>query len=223
MAKYITKLISGETMYYLKDTEARTNLIDKTEKGAAGGVATLDNSGKVPSSQLPSYVDDVIEGYYHDNKFYSTFTPGENDDPDVYSDEITGETGKIYVDKSSNMTYRWSGSVYAAISSPQLYTAGDGLALSNGEFSVDSSVCRIGGTDSQVSLNAPDIVNNVAYNSTTGKLTMVKNSVSSDIVSIVTSGFQLTTNESTGTDVFTAVGTATIINNTTTGADVFVF
>lgn len=168
-------------------------------------------------------MDDVVEGYYNDGNFYTTLTLGQDEDPDTYSGLITAESDKIYVDKSTNLTYRWSGSVYVTISSPQIYTAGDGLDLSNGEFSVDNTVVRIGGTDSQEALNAPDIVNNVAYNSSTHKLTMVKNSVSSDIVEIVTSGFQLTTNETTGADVFTAVGTATITNDTTTGADVFTF
>lgn len=223
MVKYIAKIAHGSDVYYVKDTEARSALIDKTEKGAANGIATLDAAGKVPSSQLPSYVDDVIEGYYNDGNFYTTLTPGQDDEPDTYSGLITAESDKIYVDKSTNLTYRWSGSVYVTISSPQIYTAGDGLNLSNGEFSVDNTVVRIGGTDSQQTLNAPDIVNNVAYNSSTHKLTMVKNSVASDIVEIVTSGFQLTTNETTGADVFTAVGTATITNDTTTGADVFTF
>ena len=53
--------------------------------------------GKVPASQLPSYVDDVLE---YDNK--NAF-PAE------------GEEGKIYVDKSTNLTYRWSGSMYIMI------------------------------------------------------------------------------------------------------------
>lgn len=66
-------------------------------KGAANGLAELDSSGKVPTSQLPSYVDDVIEGAL------STFP-------------ATGETGKIYVDTTTNKTYRWSGSFYAEIS-----------------------------------------------------------------------------------------------------------
>ena len=66
-------------------------------KGAVNGVAELDASGKVPTSQLPSYVDDVIEGTL------STFP-------------ATGETGKIYVDTTTNKTYRWSGSAYAEIS-----------------------------------------------------------------------------------------------------------
>lgn len=74
-------------------------------------VATLDSNGKIPSEQLPSYVDDVIEGYYKqaDGKFYSGKTGT------TYSGEITGETGKIYVDLSTNKTYRWGGSAYAEI------------------------------------------------------------------------------------------------------------
>jgi hypothetical protein len=79
--------------------------------GAASGVATLDSNGKVPSSQLPSYVDDVIEAYYKaaDGKFYTTLSSG------TYSGAITGETGKIYVDLSTSRTYRWGGSAYAEI------------------------------------------------------------------------------------------------------------
>lgn len=80
--------------------------ISSSEKGAANGVASLDRSGKVPSSQLPSYVDDVIEGHYHDNKFY------DETDQSV----ITGESGKIYVDLDTNKTYRWSGSTFVVIS-----------------------------------------------------------------------------------------------------------
>ena len=64
-------------------------------------------AGKVPSTQLPSYVDDVIEGYYSAPTFYSNAgltTP------------IVPETGKIYVDLLANKSYRWSGSVYIQIS-----------------------------------------------------------------------------------------------------------
>ena len=64
------------------------------DAGVANGVATLDDAGKVPSMQLPSYVDDVLE--------YDTMA----DFPPV------GESGKIYVDKSTNKSYRWSGSTY---------------------------------------------------------------------------------------------------------------
>lgn len=78
-------------------------------KGAANGVASLDASGKVPSAQLPSYVDDVLEGYVAEDlkKFYKD---------SAKSSEYTGETGKIYVDMNNNKTYRWSGSTYVVIS-----------------------------------------------------------------------------------------------------------
>ena len=76
-------------------------------KGSANGIASLDGNGKVPSSQLPSYVDDVIEGYLSGGKFYKE---------SAHTTEITGESGKIYVDLASSKTYRWSGSAYAVIS-----------------------------------------------------------------------------------------------------------
>lgn len=72
--------------------------VKRTEMGAASGVATLDDNGKVPASQLPSYVDDVLE--YEDRSSFPQ----------------TGETGKIYVDKSTNITWRWGGSDYVEIS-----------------------------------------------------------------------------------------------------------
>ena len=72
--------------------------VKRSEMGVAGGVATLDATGKVPSSQLPSFVDDVIEVDSYDNL------------------PTTGEAGKIYVTKDTNLTYRWSGSKYVEIS-----------------------------------------------------------------------------------------------------------
>ena len=80
-------------------------------KGVANGIATLDGNGKVPSSQLPSYVDDILEGYAKNN--YTEFWA----DSSTSSSKYTGEAGKIYVDKSTNKTYRWSGSAYVEISS----------------------------------------------------------------------------------------------------------
>lgn len=72
--------------------------IPLSQKGANNGVATLDESGKVPSAQLPSFVDDVLE---FDN--YELFPE-------------TGESGKIYVTKDTNLEYRWSGTQYTQIS-----------------------------------------------------------------------------------------------------------
>lgn len=69
--------------------------------------AELDSNGLVLSSQLPSYVDDVIEGYLNGGKFYKEA---------AHTNEITGESSKIYVDLSTNKTYRWSGSAFTEIS-----------------------------------------------------------------------------------------------------------
>lgn len=74
------------------------NAIPSSTKGVANGVASLDANGKVPSSQLPSYVDDVLE-YSSKSSFPSS-----------------GESGKIYVDTTTNKTYRWGGSAYVEIS-----------------------------------------------------------------------------------------------------------
>lgn len=76
-------------------------------KGTANGVAELDANGKVLSSQLPSYVDDCIEGYYNDDKFYSD---------SAHTNLITGESGKIYVNLHNEKIYRWTGSGYTVIS-----------------------------------------------------------------------------------------------------------
>ena len=79
----------------------------KNLKGQKNGLAELDSNGKVPSSQLPSYVDDVIEGYYYNSKFYKE---------ESHTNEIAGESGKIYTDLGNNKTYRWSGTTYTEIS-----------------------------------------------------------------------------------------------------------
>lgn len=91
-------------------TPSDIGAISTTAKGASNGVAELDSTGHVPSSQLPSYVDDVIEGYYKeaDGKFYEEST---------YTTEIIGETGKIYLSLDTNKTYRWSGSAFVTIAS----------------------------------------------------------------------------------------------------------
>lgn len=67
-------------------------------KGQPSGLAELDSTGKVPAAQLPSYVDDVLE--------FSTKAQFPQ----------TGETGKIYVAKDTNLTYRWTGTQYLEIS-----------------------------------------------------------------------------------------------------------
>lgn len=81
-----------------KTEDLKNNKLDTSLKGAANGVAELDANGKVLTSQLPSFVDDVIEA--------ENFAALPNE----------GETGKIYVTLDDNKTYRWSGSAYVEIS-----------------------------------------------------------------------------------------------------------
>ena len=76
-----------------------TARIASDEKGAANGVATLDASGIIPTAQLPSYVDDVLEFV------------------NLAGFPATGDTGKIYVAKDTNKTYRWGGTAYVYITS----------------------------------------------------------------------------------------------------------
>lgn len=81
--------------------------IPTSEKGTALGVAELDANGKVPSAQLPSFVDDVIEGYLYNGAFY---------EDSAHQTLITPQDGKIYIDLTTEKTYRWSGSAYVEIS-----------------------------------------------------------------------------------------------------------
>ena len=131
--------------YYTKE-DVNTLLggkIDTTLKGAKNGVASLDSTGKVPASQLPSYVDDVIEGYLDDSPLVESFselisynagdivlylgtiyrfkvnhapgifTPGEVEKIEQFP--RIGEVGKIYSDIITSKTFRWSGSTYICI------------------------------------------------------------------------------------------------------------
>lgn len=72
--------------------------VDESKVGAANGVASLDSSGKIPASQIPGGFDNIKE--YDTIKTFPT----------------TGEEGKIYVAKDTNLTYRWTGSQYVEIS-----------------------------------------------------------------------------------------------------------
>lgn len=91
--------VHTDNNYTSADKSLVTNAIQSSEKGANNGVAELGSDGKIPSSQLPSYVDDVLE--------YDT----ASDFPSV------GESGKIYIALDTNLTYRWGGTEYVAIAS----------------------------------------------------------------------------------------------------------
>ena len=87
------------------DGKHASDFLPTSARGAVSGVASLDESGRVPAAQLPSYVDDVLE--------YAT----------VSAFPAQGEAGKIYVATQTNLTYRWSGTGYVEIS-PSLALGG---------------------------------------------------------------------------------------------------
>ena len=99
-------------------TTVETEKIDANEKGAANGVAQLDSSGKIPSTQLPSYVDDVLEGTA--NNVTTTAAGTLTADSFTLTGEsspCTPEDGKTYVDTTSNVQFRWTGSVFVSMGS----------------------------------------------------------------------------------------------------------
>lgn len=85
--------------------------------------------GKVPASQLPSFVDDVLEGTYVDN---TTFN---NNEGEVY----TPESGKIYVDISTNKSYRWTGSIYTEVSPESILVATEKVIIDTTDWSGSSA------------------------------------------------------------------------------------
>lgn len=96
----MTRTINGKALSSnISLSASDVGAIPTSQKGAASGVAELDSTGKVPSTQLPSYVDDVLE--FNNRAAFPE----------------TGETGKIYIAKDTNKTYRWSGSTYVEIAS----------------------------------------------------------------------------------------------------------
>ena len=95
---------------------------------------TLAEDGKIPASQLPSYVDDVLE---FANK--AAFP-------------VKGEEGKIYVDKVTNLTWRWSGSTYVEIS-PSLAlgeTSSTAYAGNKGKQVADNLAAHTGNTTAHI-------------------------------------------------------------------------
>ena len=132
--------------------------IKHSEKGSNGGVATLGSDGKVPSSQLPSYVDDALE-YASLSAFPST-----------------GESGKIYIALDTNKTYRWGGSTYVEIASSLALGETQGTAYegSKGKQNADniaSLATRVGNVETKSTNNANAITNITNGTTKVGKAT----------------------------------------------------
>lgn len=122
-------------------------------KGKANGFASLDGNGLVPSSQLPSYVDDVIEAY----ATYDVSETGKLSNIKLYSDPdhanpITGESGKIYLNITQNepsYQFRWSGTRFVDSNTSSLilgevtgtaYDGGKGKALADWRKSLSDNL-----------------------------------------------------------------------------------
>ena len=104
---------------YYTESEVDSKLSGKaasSHKHGAGDITSVNASaisGVIAAANLPSFVDDVLEGYYgSDGVFYKNHDASSG----KYSDAYTGEAGKIYVDFNTNKTYRWGGSAYVVVS-----------------------------------------------------------------------------------------------------------
>ncbi len=129
---------------------------NSANKGVANGYASLGSDGKVPSSQLPSYVDDVVEAASFANL------------------PATGESGKIYVALDTGKTYRWGGSAYVEISA----APGSTDAVVEGSTNLYFTNARARAAISVTSAAASGS-GSLAYNSSTGVLTFTPPSLSS--------------------------------------------
>ena len=139
--------------------------------GAAAGATALQSSdvvgnyapledNKIPEAYLPSYVDEVREGYYsaHDGHWYidpglETYTPGEAD--------------KIYVDLATNKTYRWSGTAFVEIAKSLALgttenTAYSGAAGAQNAADIAANTTAIAANTTAIAENAADIADNAA-------------------------------------------------------------
>lgn len=108
--------------------------VKRSEMGTANGIATLNDQGLVPVSQLPSYVDDVVDVY----ATYTKSDVGVLTNIEVFSDSgktqpVTGESGKIYIDVENNYQFRWTGTKYASVGAPTVIGEVAGTAYDGGK------------------------------------------------------------------------------------------
>lgn len=139
-----------------------------TEKGSAGGVAVLDSSGKVPASQLPGFVDDVLDSYVRPGAalYSASWLSLEKNGA-----ALTPEEGKLYIVKEgeyANHQYRWTGSQYGEIASSlalgevtgTAYDGGKGRALRD-ELTAESK--RIDDNEADIAALRTDVDTGETY------------------------------------------------------------
>jgi hypothetical protein len=185
-AGYISSITSANVTGALGYTPENS-----ANKGIANGYASLDGGGLVPSTQLPSYVDDVLEF------------------ANLAALPATGETGKIYVALDTNKIYRWSGATYIEVS-PTVGTIWGGITgtLSNQ-------------TDLQNALNAKQDDITLTTTGTSGAATFISNTLNIPNYAPNLSGYVpytgATTNVNLGTHSLTA---ADLVINHVSGSGV---
>lgn len=186
-------------------TTISDNKLNSSLKGAANGLAELDSNGKVPSSQLPSFVDDVIELLTIATSAPSTCAKGDkyynSSSKKIFTATAantwgsTGETpegGKIYVNLGNSKTYRWSGSDLVVISETLALgeTSSTAYRGDRGKIAYDHSQSTHARTDANNST--------VSYDTTNKKITKTVNGTTSDVVTastIVTDGGGITSHQ----------------------------
>ena len=151
-----------------------TTYIKNSEKGTANGVATLDATGKIPASQVPGSMDEIIEGYYYNGNFYLD---------SAHQQKITGEESKIYVDLETNKTYRWGGTTYVEISSSLALgeTAGTAYEGNKGKANADA-IAALQETVKGINGDLDDKVDKLYQGTVTGR---VRNDATSTEISRV--------------------------------------
>lgn len=168
--------------------------LNSSLKGTANGVAELDANGKVLASQLPSFVDDVLEYTSKDNF------------------PASGETGKIYVDTSTNTTYRWGGSNYAEISSSIALgeTSSTAYRGDRGKIAYDHSQSSHAPSNAEANQNA---FSNIKVGATT-----IAADTKTDTLELV-AGNNVTITPDATSDKITISATDTTYNSASTTAD----
>mgnify|MGYP003635229170 CR=1 FL=1 len=164
-----------------------------SEKGNVNGYAELNSSGFVPTSQLPAYVDDVLE--------FVNFA----------SFPTSGTTGIIYVALNTNIIYRWGGSIYAEISSTLALgeTSATAYRGDRGKIAYDNSITNI----ANIAIVSGDVITNkTLFNSHTGDTSthFTKSSIDADDITDASTINKFVTQADLNT-------LSTILHTTTTG------
>lgn len=193
--------------------------VKRSEMGTANGIATLNEQGLIPSNQLPSYVDDVIDCY----ATYSKEEDGTLSNIKLYSDAehqnaITGESGKIYVDitgSDSAYQFRWTGTQFTVVGAPTVIGEITGTAFdgARGKALEDKLTQHIGDLENPHEITIGQIggIGSVKINGSGNAITSaVKNST--ELV-LNKEQYFLSSSEYTANDILTKLKTVDGINS----------